>query len=116
MNLYRNPWTFARGQMTVRVFQGAAVQSEGPLEKHETNRRYNYASDCRYSRKEGPLCHIPLGLKVALGAPLLPIGICVGFWGLVREKEYSALATLRSILTVLAGATISTIGALVIVA
>lgn len=42
---------------------------------------------CRYHRHEGPLCHIPLGFKVALFAPLLAIGLGLAWWGISRPSS-----------------------------
>ena len=53
-------------------------------DKVDANDRSDDGENCRYDRKEGPLCHVPLGLKVLFGTPLLAAGIALCFWGYRR--------------------------------
>ena|SRR3990167_7093218 len=55
-------------------------------------------------------CHLPLSVKVLLGPPLIPAGIIIGVWVLIRERQYSEAATLRCVLAVFGGGLISTLG------
>lgn len=64
--------------------------------------RNPYAYACRYEHKQGPLCHVPLGLKVLFVAPLLPAGFWIAGWGLNR-KRCGPLADLIGIAALFAG-------------
>ena len=55
---------------------------ESALYKEHADASNHYTRECRYYRAEGPFCHVPLSLKVLLGAPLIAGGIWISCWGL----------------------------------
>ena len=62
-----------------------------------------YATAGDYDHVEGPLGHIPLGLKVLLAAPFLAIGLGVGYTALAIKDDARWLDPLRLFVFLLGG-------------
>jgi len=55
---------------TLRLFNGFSIGLKRLSDKNYANNSHYETEPCGYSGRKGPLCHIPLGLKIAFGAPL----------------------------------------------
>lgn len=98
-------------------FYGGPISGEGLSNKNYTNTSYYDAEPCGYSGNFSPVCHLPLGLKVALGAPFLALGIWLSVWliDVIERRKPNAWRDSMSVLAILVGAAIATCGIALIV-
>lgn len=78
---------------------------------------YYESHPCGYAGDFSPVCILPLGLKIALGAPFLPIGLWIAWRGLNaadwRNPRFSHV--LWCTFRLLAGGIIATFGLLIMI-
>ena len=75
--------------------------------------RNDYGSPRGISRIPRSLRHLPLGLKIALGAPLVALGLWIGVWGLRRWLGDSPEAFIKCALAILGGGILGATGIMI---
>jgi len=91
-----------------RFSDGSTSFSEGKGYVDDTNRRNENAGTRGNQHKEGPIGHVPLGIKVMLAAPFFAIGLGIGYAALVLDSDPRWEIPLR-LLVLLVGSAISTL-------
>lgn len=95
-----------------RIAQGGSGGIKRLFDKPNTERRYEDASHRCKRSPFGPVCLLPLGVKVLLLAPLIPLGLWIGWRGLLSAdyRNTSILHTIQGVFRMLLGAALATLG------
>lgn len=111
------PWPLFHDESSAGNVNSGHSGIQIQLEKNYANAGYYESNPCGYSGARRPLCHIPLGLKVAFGAPFWPIGCWIGWRGLhAADWRNPRLShALWCALRLLAGGTVCTLGLLIMI-
>jgi hypothetical protein len=95
---------------------GIPRRVQSSLYEQDADSGYDNRKPCSEGRQFSPVCHLPLGFKVALGSPLILFGFWIGWRGLLADdwRNRDQLHALCSLLALLGGGIIATGGVLLI--
>lgn len=90
----------------------SARSIQGASNVDHANTGYEDAHKRSYNGPESPSGHVPLRLEVLLAAPLIAFGLLISWWGLNAGdwRDTGVSNILKSAITILIGAAISTFG------